>query len=150
MLKCKKCGKEKSEDEYYLEKRSKRGYQARCKECCKADARAVFEANPEPYRERAKAAHSYEKRRARTLAKHGLTENDYQELLDKQKGHCAICPSTISNHNMTDLLLVDHCHETGKVRGLLCHNCNALLGHAKDNHHRLIAATFYIHKHKNA
>lgn len=141
---CKKCGVEKSADEFYKEKRVKDGLQARCIECCKADARAVFEKNPEPYRKRAREKDPEQARWDRLRWKYGLTKEDYYAILDKQGGHCALCPSTESGHNMTDLLLVDHCHETNTVRGLLCQDCNLLLGCVKDERKRLIAAMFYL------
>ena len=145
MLKCKKCGEDKPRTQFYKEKRTKRGYNARCKDCCKADAKAVFEANPEPYRERARAVSSEDQRWAKVLRKYGLTKEEYFAILDKQDGHCALCPATVSGHNMTDLLLVDHCHKTNRVRGLLCQDCNLLLGCIKDERKRLIAAMFYLH-----
>ena len=149
MLSCKKCGEEKPRTQFYKEKRTKRGYQARCKDCCKADAKAVFEANPEPYKQRSKAQHADgTHRRKRTLAQHGLSQEDYDRMLEKQGGHCALCPATVSGHNMTDLLLIDHCHETNRVRGLLCQDCNLLLGCIKDERKRLIAAMFYLHDKK--
>jgi hypothetical protein len=144
---CKKCGVEKSSDEFYKEKRVKDGLQARCIECCKADARTVFQRNPEPYRKRARNRNPESVRRTRLKKEYGITPEYVEELLDKQEGHCALCPATVSGHNMTDNLLIDHCHTTGKVRGLLCADCNLLLGCAKDDISRLIAATFYLKKH---
>ena len=146
MLKCKKCGEEKPRTQFYKEKRTKRGYQARCITCCKADANAVFQANPEPYRQRAREAHTPELRRARTLAQYGLTQEDYDRMLEKQDGHCAICPATESGHNVTDHFVVDHCHDTGKVRGLLCSSCNLMLGKAKDDVTILQNAIHYLNK----
>ena len=144
---CKKCSVEKSDDEFYKEKRVKDGLSARCKECCKSDARAVFKANPEPYRERARAVPAEAQRWAKILRKYGLTKEGYYAILDKQGGTCATCPATTSGHNMTDLLLIDHCHETNTVRGLLCQDCNLLLGCIKDEPKRLVAAHFYLKKH---
>ena len=146
MIKCKKCLQEKPRTKFYKEKRTKRGYNARCIDCCKSDARAVFEANPEPYRERARDAHSYEARRARTLSQYGLTQDDYDRMLEEQNGGCAICGCAESGHNATNLLLVDHCHKTNVVRGLLCSLCNLAIGRFKDDKRSLIAATFYLNK----
>jgi len=147
MKTCKKCGFRKSRKEFYKEKRVKDGLQARCIECCKADARAVFEANPEPYRRRAKEAYSYATRRERNLRKnYNMSPEEYVELLEKQNGVCAICKTDESGHNMTEHLLVDHDHITGKVRGLLCCNCNWLLGKAKadEGNKLLLGALFYL------
>lgn len=59
--------------------------------------------------------------RRQQLKRYGLTENDVSELLAKQRGVCAIC-------KMASRLCVDHCHSTGRVRGLLCDRCNRRLG----------------------
>ena len=142
---CKKCGVEKSRDEFYKEKRVKDGLQARCIECCKADAKAAFQNNPEVYRKRAREAYDYAERRERMLLKeYGITPDDYAKLFEQQKGCCAICGSQESGHNVTQHLLVDHDHITNKVRGLLCSSCNLLLGKAHDSIKLLLGAIFYL------
>ena len=148
MITCKKCKLEKSRSSFYKEKRTKRGYQARCIDCCKADARAVFISNPEPYRERARKRDPEAQRWAKILKKYGLTKEDYYALLEKQGGHCAMCPATSSGHNMTDDFCVDHNHVTNKVRGLLCSSCNLLLGKANADQGNtiLLGALFYLKK----
>lgn len=81
---------------------------------------------------------------------YGITIEDYEKLLDKQKNVCAICEkpeSTKHNLGMVKQLAVDHCHKTGKVRGLLCSHCNTALGKFYDNEDYLIAATEYLQKH---
>lgn len=60
----------------------------------------------------------------------GITLNDYNIILKNQKGKCAICKQKESNGKN---LSVDHDHKTGKVRGLLCNNCNRSLGLLKDD-----------------
>jgi Recombination endonuclease VII len=55
---------------------------------------------------------------------YGITVAQYAEILEAQGNTCAICKGT----NMALPLCVDHDHETGKVRGILCTNCNLLLG----------------------
>jgi hypothetical protein len=77
-----------------------------------------------------------EKERAR---KYGLTVEQLREVL--APGRCAIC-------GRTDRLHVDHCHETGQVRGLLCDSCNAGLGRFRDDEARLIAAANYLRSHR--
>ena len=62
------------------------------------------------------------------LKSYGLTPTMYEELWEIQKGRCSICKTL-----PVGLLSVDHCHKSGKVRGLLCHNCNTALGHTKED-----------------
>ena len=63
---------------------------------------------------------------------YGITLEKYNEILDAQGGSCAGCDATEYNSNSYNLA-VDHDHETDKVRGLLCLQCNRILGLAKDN-----------------
>lgn len=77
----------------------------------------------------------------RWLTRHGLRPEDYGELFDAQHGKCAICKRPPRDG---EFLHIDHDHETGKVRGLLCRNCNAGLGQFKDDVDRLMAAAAYL------
>ncbi len=72
---------------------------------------------------------------------YGLTVEDYFDLLQTQDNRCAICKG---ESNGRGDFHVDHCHETGKVRGLLCAKCNLLLGHANDDTKLLRAAIGYL------
>lgn len=64
------------------------------------------------------------------LRKYGITEEQYEQILEAQAGKCAIC----LKKPRTRRLAVDHNHKTGKIRGLLCSRCNhGLLGHAHDS-----------------
>lgn len=67
---------------------------------------------------------------------YGITESDYEELVNKQGGVCAICREKKK-------LVVDHNHDTGRVRGLLCTNCNTALGKFGDGR-LLTAAVSYL------
>ena len=71
----------------------------------------------------------------------GITLEDYDRMLKEQEGKCSICHGDEPTGNA---LAVDHCHETKKIRGLLCTNCNKILGHAKDNTDVLFAAIQYL------
>lgn len=75
--------------------------------------------------------------------KFGLTHEDYLNLLEKQNRKCAICGKT---HNLEQYRTfnIDHDHLTGKVRGLLCNNCNTGLGLFKDDISRLQIAIKYL------
>ena len=67
-----------------------------------------------------------------------ITTKEYNNLVVQQKSKCATCP------NVNKKLHVDHCHETGKVRGLLCSNCNTALGLVKENISTLTNLISYI------
>ena len=74
---------------------------------------------------------------------YGITLDDYYALADKQQHACALCFSTETNKR-TNFFDVDHSHKTGKVRGLLCTNCNQGLGKFKDNSSLLKRAIAYL------
>ena len=78
---------------------------------------------------------------------YGLEHDDYLKLLEDQHHVCAICGNVETARNPSGKikpLSVDHCHKTGKVRGLLCRACNTLLGNAKDDVDVLISAISYL------
>ena len=96
-------------------------------------------ANDPEYRARRSAATAGSKR-ASLLKRYGMTPLEYELRLARQNGACAICKKTPKQR----WLCIDHCHETGKVRGLLCTPCNAALGAFGDDPKRMQAATDYL------
>lgn len=72
---------------------------------------------------------------------YGLAWKDYEKMLAEQKGSCAICGGGPRTFNF---LSVDHCHATGKVRGLLCERCNLLLANVQDDPAILLRAVEYL------
>ena len=74
--------------------------------------------------------------------KYGITDEEYDSLLIKQVARCAICNEHVK-------LCVDHDHNTGKVRGLLCNTCNAGLGMFKDSIRLLAGAIVYLQDHED-
>lgn len=78
------------------------------------------------------------------LKTYGITKQQYKDMLKRQKGCCAICESKTSKTNQTEFFHVDHCHTTGKVRGLLCSKCNSGLGSFEDNPKFLQRAISYL------
>lgn len=79
---------------------------------------------------------------------YGISLAEYEQMLEKQGGGCAICGAT------TDVggrkLSIDHCHQTSLVRGILCAHCNQGLGHFKDSPHLLEKASKYLSQYANA
>ncbi len=80
------------------------------------------------------------------VKKFGITEKDLHRMMQQQMERCAICG--VHSNLVHDGLAIDHCHESNKVRGLLCANCNRGLGLFKDNIYHLQKAIFYLEKNK--
>ena len=76
--------------------------------------------------------------------KYGITLEQYDEILKAQQGVCAICTKSCDT-GMN--LAVDHCHDTNKVRALLCKNCNTAIGLLKENVETMTKAIDYIKFH---
>lgn len=113
---CTKCKKQKPLSEFYKDKRFKVGRQSHCKSC-----KTKYQ---KEYRD---AAHN---RNTVLKKKYGITFEEYDKINKKQKGLCAICglPEKSRNRYGKKRLAVDHNHQTNKVRGLLCRNCNLGIG----------------------
>ena len=79
----------------------------------------------------------------RLKLKYGISLEQYDALLAAQNNSCAICGSDKANSTGARFH-VDHCHTTGKVRGLLCYKCNSVLGYANDDQRILAKAMLYL------
>lgn len=82
-------------------------------------------------------------RRKTLLNKYSLSEDDQAELLRKQQHKCKICDISFNSLHSKNMC-IDHDHVTNKVRGILCSNCNLLLGYSKDNISTLEKAISYL------
>jgi hypothetical protein len=160
-LTCVKCGKAKDASEFYLRKRKLANglvasYPRRdCKKCSGKrysnwiSKEGNRKSNKETQREWAKN-NPDRCENARLKYRFGITLAQYKELLQAQNYSCAICKITteeyakISKHKFH----VDHCHDTGEVRGLLCNNCNVSLGGFKDKKEILESAIAYLTRQK--
>jgi hypothetical protein len=78
--------------------------------------------------------------------KFGITPERYSEIFKTQNGLCAICkhPETATRLGKVKSLSVDHCHTTGKIRGLLCSDCNTGIGKLKENKNIFLLAIQYL------
>lgn len=125
---CRKCGVTKPLVEFSLSRKatatSNAVYRSDCKACCSARAMQWFKDNPG----RATA----NKRKFNLAKNYGLTVEEYNAMLRRQGGVCAVCgrgePAEHGRTGKQFRLAVDHCHETGAVRGLLCQKCNRAIG----------------------
>lgn len=138
---CSRCKQLKPALEYHRNSHSSSGLCSRCKQCKKQS----YKDNPQ-WREssvRAKKIRLVDPRvrkNEQLMSKYGITIDRY-EAMDREQGRiCKICKSPPGNKG----LYVDHCHENGEVRGLLCQYCNTMLGMAKDNPDTLYQAIDYL------
>lgn len=108
-----------------------------------------YEANKEQALEYGRAKKASDKDRYKNydlMRNYGITLDDYQQILGGQGGTCAICGEPPKKNRR---MSVDHCHETGEVRGLLCDHCNRGLGHFRDQTILLQNAISYLRTHQN-
>lgn len=137
--KCSVCKLRKPFAAFYRHKAAKSGFGSRCKTCTIAYVQAWVAANPE------KAARN--KRAARLLKQYGLSAETYEIMWNVQGGRCVACdqPETRCHKSGTPYSLsVDHDHETGLVRGLLCHGCNVGIGYLRHDPETLERAAAYL------
>lgn len=124
---CVDCGQFRQAQFFYKRNASKDGLDYLCKDCRNSGNKQWKDANPEKVqamvREGAKRAH--------LKRSYGITYEEYLAMSEEQNDVCAICkePETkISKNGEPGMLSVDHNHETGQVRRLLCHSCNWEVG----------------------
>ena len=120
MKQCSVCGEWKPVEEFYLIRKSDI---ARRKQCIPCYLNRQVE--------------------ARIFRAHNLKDGTYRKLRKRQKDRCAICRR---KERLKRRLSLDHCHQTGRVRGLLCHQCNTGIAKFEDDAQRLEAAAAYLRR----
>lgn len=85
------------------------------------------------------------KRKSELKLRYGITLEDFERMVLAQGNLCAICNEPPENKDSTKLH-IDHCHTTGKVRGLLCRSCNIAIGYLNDDINLLQNAIKYLEK----
>ena len=123
---CTKCRQTKDETEFYLAKATRKDgsiREFRRSQCCACETARKREADKRTKEQR---------REQSLLRKYGLDLTHIEALLQLQKGRCGICGATEPGGRY-QRWNVDHCHDTGKVRGLLCWDCNVGIGKLKDD-----------------
>ncbi|NEB70312.1 hypothetical protein G3I39_25125 [Streptomyces fulvissimus] len=130
---CKTCGETKPLEAFYKKADCLHGRTTNCIDCHKVTRKAQYWADPERYRaysstwirenpEKAKRM----SRAAMLKYKYGLSLDEYEAMVEEQEGRCLICRTRAD-------LVVDHCHERGHLRGLICQPCNVGLGSFRDD-----------------
>ena len=130
---CTKCRETKSYDDFHLREGGR--LRSHCKTCINKQNRD-YQMTPERKKKRQEIW-----RKSSRFIKYGLTEESFNEIITEQQYRCKICNTSIDSS-----CHVDHCHDTGKVRGLLCHQCNCGLGFFKDSTSRLEKALVYLNE----
>jgi hypothetical protein len=144
---CTKCKIEKDNSLFRIRLNSKSGFQYWCKGC-------EYQANKKRYIAKPKRIVIPKEKDSIKLDalkrmlkfRYNITHQEYTEMYDLQNHSCKIC-NTSNSLGGKDGLQVDHCHITGKVRALLCPNCNTLLGSCNDNIDRLESCILYLKQH---
>lgn len=134
---CTSCAQKKFNFDFKKEKRSPTGYASLCKECHSKKQGLRYKENKPEY--------VAKERRIKTLAAYGLTLEDYDRMLKEQEYKCCVC-GIEEKYATKQRFHVDHDHETGKVRGLLCGHCNKGLGLFRDSSSFLKNAAKYLEK----
>jgi hypothetical protein len=158
---CSICGETKPLEDFYRANGTRDGHRGECKSCNRAAKRERYAADPEKYvamvrrwqqanaqrmrdYRRQRNAQPEVKRKARNayfLRTYGVSAEDVDEMLDAQNGRCAICgakPSRLASMH------IDHDHEHGHLRGMLCLSCNQGLGQFRDDPALLLRAIVYL------
>lgn len=138
---CTKCGEEKPHTEFHLHKISKDGRHPSCAKCKNATNLKYWNSIP-------KEEQKIRTRRRRIKHRYGITQEEYEVIALEQNYKCAICKREDSAWK-GDYMAIDHDHATGKVRGLLCGECNVGLGKFDDNFDILYNALLYLSKNTN-
>ena len=150
---CKMCGVEKPRMDFMLEVARFDGVSPYCKPCTSIKNGHWDSKHPEVRKERVRVwgnknpERKEHHRRSGVLRRYGLTNADYDAMLLTQGGRCAICGSTDVARKNHDKFCVDHDHATGKIRSLLCTNCNVGIGSFKDDPNLLQQALDYLRRH---
>jgi len=159
---CTRCHQVKTLDQFRSKKRNKDGKSSWCKTCATAHTRKYRESRtyptPEPFVPRpcstcgvvkdrdgywpvkgCRDGHQLQCKRCKHMwTKYGINSAEYDLMLAEQGSLCAICEKVMESPN------IDHCHETGKVRGLLCGPCNRGIGLLQDEPKLLRSAALYL------
>lgn len=126
---CPTCGETKPASEFYKNRGTRDGLQGYCKPCHGAHQRRTQDLPRKQARQRSWMLKNL----------YGITVEQYDAMLTRQGGGCAIC-------HRTEKLHVDHCHDSSRVRGVLCENCNRGIGMFKDDPALLQRAIDYLNQ----
>jgi hypothetical protein len=131
MKHCKVCNEELIIDKNFTEY-NKKNYNWKCNSCYKSYIKQNLLSRPlSVYKNNIKK-------------RYNIDIDTYEQMYKAQNGCCKICNTEFPIHEKKKRLFIDHCHKTEKVRGLLCHGCNAAIGFMKDDVNILTKAIEYL------
>ena len=167
MKKCNTCTKVLSKEKFHKKAQNKDGYSNTCRRCTSEKGKIWRENDPnfsEKHKLRGSKWYSENKEdkllknkewRENNISKYreinlksrfGINLDDYNNILISQNNCCAICKKHMNEFSYN--LVVDHCHKSGKIRGLLCKKCNLGIGHLNDDIDILNNSILYLNKYK--
>lgn len=129
---CPKCGYAMVREAFHHDVRNRDGLSGMCRRCIsEKHKKHHYTYSPE------------QRRRSKLKSRYGVTPEQFDEMVERQAGLCAICSVSLKS-DVDRFAHVDHCHETMIFRGVLCAPCNKGLGHFRDDVDRLTAAALYL------
>ncbi len=164
LRKCKGCGEVKPLTNFHKNRKGSESRKYKCKTCTNAEAKEWARNHPENvkasqrkrraadaerFREKERAYYQKTKERRLELKKlerfrrYGITYDAFFELLGGQDFACSICQETFEEADPRNVH-IDHCHDSSRVRGILCRNCNIGIGHLKESPDLLRRAADYL------
>lgn len=132
---CTKCKHEKPLASYCIRKDTGK-FTAHCRDCRNANSREAYKSPNVKMQVRNRALKNI----------FGIDLNDYNRMFEFQDGQCKTCKRHQSV--LSKVLVVDHCHKTNKIRGLLCDYCNRLLGNYENKPELFLSFTEYLKENK--
>lgn len=128
MKQCSRCKLNKPFSAFHKNAKKHDLLRSDCKDCRNKYRREFRQKNKEQFLKYENTKEFKDKQFKQILKReYGLTIEEFNSMLSNQKGLCKLCGKA-ERHRTKKKLSIDHCHITGKVRGLLCHRCNVFLG----------------------
>lgn len=140
---CTRCKTYKLFSGFAVNSKGRYGYKSVCKSCSNKGQRSLTKRR----REEDPVKWSQYRRDKLLKSAYGITQKDFDKMLEAQSGRCAVCGT--AENQVTNVMFVDHCHSTGKVRGLLCSLCNSGIGKLQDDPEVVLKAYKYLLKYKD-
>jgi 5-methylcytosine-specific restriction endonuclease McrA len=158
MKTCSQCKRDLPVDSFY---RRGNGLRSECKECAKAMTANWYAKNADDARAKVREWNAQNKEKVRAYRqanrrkhylqecgrKYGVTPEWFEARMAEQNNSCATCGKPFSWDNKQTKPHVDHCHVTGKARGILCNRCNSVIGLTEEQQQLLLSLAEYLKCH---